>query len=118
MFEKLRTRSRHRALMTAACRLVMSYDTRAATPADLAAFVFGRHQIDLDEQEAARYLAAARVEHGYLDSLDTDTVLAAVQEAPRPELPLVPVRDEMLEVMERAEDPQAPRTRPIGPACN
>ncbi|MCX4792635.1 hypothetical protein OG369_43450 [Streptomyces sp. NBC_01221] len=66
MFEKRRARRetqiRHRRLMEAALDLVGLTGTAPAAPADLTALVFGRHCMEIGEEEAARYLDAARVQ--------------------------------------------------------
>ncbi|GGZ19897.1 hypothetical protein [Streptomyces nitrosporeus] len=64
MFENRRAQQRHNKLMRAAHNLVGPLEAPAA-PADLAALVFGLHRIELREDEAARYLDAARVRRGY-----------------------------------------------------
>ncbi|CAM5678761.1 hypothetical protein [Streptomyces mordarskii] len=68
MFEKRHARrearARHRQLMNAALDLVGMFGDHSATSADLIALVFGQHAIEIGEDEAARYLDAARVTRG------------------------------------------------------
>ncbi|MGW0955386.1 hypothetical protein [Streptomyces sp. NPDC002545] len=68
MFEKRRARReaqvRHRRLMDAALDLVGFTGGVMASPADLIALVFGKYAVDVAEEEAARYLDAARVARG------------------------------------------------------
>lgn len=71
MFTKLRTRQRHYRLMTAAVHLVRETELRISaepehvTYEQVAALAFGRHQIRVEESEAADYLAAALVSRGH-----------------------------------------------------
>jgi hypothetical protein len=67
MFEKHRARVRHDQLIYLAGRLVSGAlrEETAASPRDLRALAFGEYQLDIDEEEAARYLDAARVQHGF-----------------------------------------------------
>ncbi|MCX4682648.1 hypothetical protein OG413_46745 [Streptomyces sp. NBC_01433] len=96
MFENRRAQQRHNKLMRAADKLVAPLEA-PATPADLAALAFGLHRIELREDEAARYLDAARVGRGYrlpeplLDiesagakDADTEEHLDLDQEEPEP----------------------------------
>jgi hypothetical protein len=82
--------------MRAADNLVGPLQAPAA-PADLAALVFGLHRIELREDEAARYLDAARVRRGYRlpeplldiesaggEDADTEEHLDHDQEEPEP----------------------------------
>ncbi|MFD4264056.1 hypothetical protein ACFWR9_42240 [Streptomyces sp. NPDC058534] len=70
MLASLKARQRHQKLMRAAHHLLrdawLSLDRQQAdiTAADLAAYAFGRHRIDLDPDEAQRFLEAARVARG------------------------------------------------------
>ncbi|WP_098899406.1 hypothetical protein [Streptomyces sp. st77] len=81
MFENRRARQRHSRLMHAADRLLGPLEAPAA-PADLAALVFGLHRIELREEEAARYLDAARVRRGFrLPEQPVDTGLSATDDA-------------------------------------
>lgn len=68
MFEKRRARREaqihHRRLMDAALDLVGYTGEWTASPADLIALVFGKHAIEVTEEEAGRYLDAARVSRG------------------------------------------------------
>ncbi|MEV6424998.1 hypothetical protein [Streptomyces sp. NPDC051662] len=57
-------RQYHKRVMKAALNLVGAGGESAATPADLVALVFGRHNYELDVTEAASYLDAARVTRG------------------------------------------------------
>ncbi|MFE4539631.1 hypothetical protein ACFRKB_31975 [Streptomyces scopuliridis] len=61
--KKYRQRARHQRLMRAASILVSPFE-RAAVPADLVALAFGRYQMEITEDEAARYLDAALVDRG------------------------------------------------------
>ncbi|QHC33912.1 hypothetical protein [Streptomyces sp. HF10] len=89
--KKHQRRVRHQRLMRLASVLVdrtilasvlVSSVGRPANPADLVALAFGRHQMEVTEEEAARYLDAALVERGErllrpagaveLPELDTD----------------------------------------------
>lgn len=64
MFGKnYRQRVRHQRLMTLASILVSPFE-RPAVPADLVALAFGRYQMEVTEEEAARYLDAALVDRG------------------------------------------------------
>lgn len=94
MFENRRAQQRHNRLMRAADSLVGPLQA-PATHADLAALAFGLHRIELREDEAARYLDAARVRRGYrlpeplLDiesagAEDTEEHLDHDQEKPEP----------------------------------
>lgn len=57
-------RQYHKRVMKAALNLVGAGGEKTATPADLVALVFGRHNYELDAAEAASYLDAARVTRG------------------------------------------------------
>ncbi|MFF8506399.1 hypothetical protein ACF07L_38045 [Streptomyces anulatus] len=89
MFENRRARQRHNKLMHAADRLLGPLKA-PATPADLAALVFGLHRIELREEEAARYLDAARVRRGFRlpeqpsVTEETEAFLDPDQEEPKP----------------------------------
>lgn len=77
MFAKARIRARHRRLITLANDLIRDGSTTVngttkVTPADYAAYVFGRSQIRLDEAEAADYLNAVLVARG-LPRLNTES---------------------------------------------
>ncbi|MET9016881.1 hypothetical protein ABZX74_39395 [Streptomyces olivaceoviridis] len=61
--KKYHQRVRHQRLMHLASVLVNPFE-RPAVAADLVALAFGRHQMEVTEEEAARYLDAARVERG------------------------------------------------------
>ncbi|WP_328418425.1 hypothetical protein OG542_40395 (plasmid) [Streptomyces violaceus] len=64
MFGKnYRQRVRHQRLMCLASILVSPFEQPAA-PADLVALAFGRYQLEVTEEEAARYLDAALVDRG------------------------------------------------------
>lgn len=64
MFGKnYRQRVRHQRLMTLASILVSPFE-QPAVPADLVALAFGRYQMEVTEEEAARYLDAALVDRG------------------------------------------------------
>lgn len=73
MLKTLRARQRHTRLMRVARHLVrdaavLSSDTAAReriTPAQVACLTFVRHQLRIDDEEAADYLAAALVAGGY-----------------------------------------------------
>ncbi|MET8861104.1 hypothetical protein [Streptomyces sp. NPDC004579] len=56
-------RLRHQRLMSLASILTDPFGQTAA-PVDLVALAFGRHQMEVTEEEAARYLDAARVDRG------------------------------------------------------
>ncbi|MFF3735177.1 hypothetical protein ACFYXM_34130 [Streptomyces sp. NPDC002476] len=64
---KYRARRRHARLMEIAEHLVRqaSAEAEKVTCAQLAAVVFGRYQLRVEEAEAADFLAAALVEGGY-----------------------------------------------------
>lgn len=70
MFATYKARQRHQKLMRAAHHLLYeafisaSREPAHVTAADLAAYAFGRHRIDLDLEEAQRFLDAARVARG------------------------------------------------------
>ncbi|MFF3256495.1 hypothetical protein ACFYWP_37190 [Actinacidiphila glaucinigra] len=64
MFEGYRARKRHHLLMRAAFDIVGALGAAPTTPADLVSLAFGRHRIEIDEEEADRYMRAARVERG------------------------------------------------------
>lgn len=91
MFGKnYRQRVRHQRLMALASILVSPFE-RPAVPADLVALAFGRYQLEVTEEEAARYLDAALVARGErlprpagVDELpepDAETEAAAAAEA-------------------------------------
>jgi hypothetical protein len=61
--KKHHQRVRHQRLMRLPSILVNPCE-QAAAPADLVALAFGRHQMEVTEEEAARYLDAARVDRG------------------------------------------------------
>ncbi|MCX4682590.1 hypothetical protein OG413_46250 [Streptomyces sp. NBC_01433] len=61
--KKHQQRVRHQRLMSAAKTLVDPF-ALTAIPADLVALAFGRYQMEITEEEAARYLDAALVERG------------------------------------------------------
>ncbi|MFD9984060.1 hypothetical protein ACFWZJ_27175 [Streptomyces massasporeus] len=73
MLKTLRAKQRHSRLMKVAKHLVrdasvLSSDTAAReqiTPAQVACLAFARHQLRIDDEEAADYLAAALVAGGY-----------------------------------------------------
>ncbi|MFG3275968.1 hypothetical protein [Streptomyces luteogriseus] len=73
MLKTLRARQRHSRLMKVARHLVqgaavLASDTAAReriTPAQVACLAFARHQLRIDDEEAADYLAAALVADGY-----------------------------------------------------
>jgi hypothetical protein len=69
MLTKLRARSRHNRLMNVANRLVREAGLKSSaekiTPTQVACLAFARHQLRIDEDEAADYLAAALVARGY-----------------------------------------------------
>ncbi|UUA11600.1 MULTISPECIES: hypothetical protein [Streptomyces] len=73
MLKTLRARQRHSRLMRVAVHLVreeavLSSDPAAwerITPAQVACLAFARHQLRINEEEAADYLAAALVARGY-----------------------------------------------------
>ncbi|MFF7067330.1 hypothetical protein [Streptomyces pseudovenezuelae] len=60
---------RHRLLMSAASHIVSRhslYDqVEQAAPAELAALVFGRHALRIDDEEALDYLNAVLAERGF-----------------------------------------------------
>ncbi|QDN84361.1 hypothetical protein [Streptomyces sp. RLB3-6] len=57
-------RQYHKRVLRAAFSLVGPGGVNPAAPADLVALVFGRHNYELDGDEAASYLDAARVARG------------------------------------------------------
>ncbi|WP_055689235.1 hypothetical protein [Streptomyces prasinus] len=64
MFGKsYRQRVRHKRLMHLASALVSPFE-QPAVPVDLVALAFGRYQLEVTEEEAARYLDAALVDRG------------------------------------------------------
>lgn len=64
MFGKNRQqRVRHQRLLGLASILVSPFE-RPAAPADLVALAFGRYEMQVTEEEAARYLDAALVSRG------------------------------------------------------
>lgn len=77
--KKHRQRVRHQRLMRLASILVSPFE-RTAIPADLVALAFGRYQMEITEEEAARYLDAARVDRG-----DRLPHAADVDELPEPD---------------------------------
>lgn len=71
MLASLKSRQRHHRLMRVAHRLLREAFAHALSPGedrvtaqDIAAYAFGRHQIDIDADEAQRYLDAARASRG------------------------------------------------------
>lgn len=75
-------RQYHKRVMKAALSLVGAGGERTATPADLVALVFGRHNYELDAAEAASYLDAARVSRGArLPERDTAPTARRVKDA-------------------------------------
>ncbi|MFI8177962.1 hypothetical protein ACIF6H_32230 [Streptomyces microflavus] len=62
--KKHQQRVRHQRLMRAASILLADCFARTAAPADLVALAFGRYQMEITEDEAARYLNAAQVQRG------------------------------------------------------
>jgi hypothetical protein len=77
---------RHQQLLDAAKKLVDPFE-QPASPADLVALAFGRHQMEVTEEEAARYLDAARVAQGDRLALPADVELPEPDsdEAPGPD---------------------------------
>lgn len=67
MFEKHRAKVRHEQLLGLASRLVRGVvgEEKPANPRDLSALAFGELQLEIGEEEAARYLDAARVQQGF-----------------------------------------------------
>jgi hypothetical protein len=71
MLQKMRAKQRHTRLMRVAGDLVDRATLKASsgpedvTTAQVACLAFARHQLRIDEDEAADYLAAALVAHGY-----------------------------------------------------
>lgn len=64
MLATLRSRQRHQKLMRAAHHVLnrgLLADEANVTSHDVAAWAFARHQIELTDTEAQRYLNAARV---------------------------------------------------------
>jgi len=77
--KKHQQRVRHQRLLRLAAVLVSPLQLPAA-PADLVALAFGRHQMEVTEEEAARYLDAARVDRGERLPFPAD-----VEELPEPD---------------------------------
>ncbi|MFE9855555.1 hypothetical protein [Streptomyces sp. NPDC005780] len=78
MLKQIRTRHRHNAAMRAACHLIARADRDPSTgqlkvePADLAALIFGRSRLRIDEADALEYLNSALVATGNR-RIDADT---------------------------------------------
>ncbi|RSS17477.1 hypothetical protein EF914_24945 [Streptomyces sp. WAC05458] len=70
MLQKMRAKQRHTRLMRVAGDLIDPATRKASRPEDVttaqvACLAFARYQLRIDEDEAADYLAAALVAHGY-----------------------------------------------------
>ncbi|MFI7352197.1 hypothetical protein ACIBSR_38825 [Streptomyces sp. NPDC049936] len=70
MLSTMRARKRHLRLMRAAHRVLQdamvttSQDIGRVTPAQVACLAFARHEMRIDDEEAADYLAAALADRG------------------------------------------------------
>lgn len=65
MLKKFRTKQRHSRLMRVVDQLVFCQMEEEATPAQVIALAFGRHQLRITEDEAAEYLDAGLVRRGH-----------------------------------------------------